>query len=151
MGASLMAVVRLPLDATHILLAAVAIVLVLLWAVPVERRRRAALRAYWIRSCAGRYWRRTFPDASTDELRMFLRDIEVAFGLTHEQVLKLAPSDRLFGLYRAFYPDRNMPDALEIETLAKLLRKHYGFDIREPMHNEITFGELFARARTRAA
>ncbi len=87
------------------------------WAVHLELRRRAALKAYWSRSCAGRAWREAFPDAPKDAIREYLYFVVDEFGFERSRALKLAPQDTVLGLYRACYPDPSAPDALELEAL----------------------------------
>jgi len=117
------------------------------WAVHFERRRHAALKVYWSRSCAGRAWREAFPDVPKDSIREFLYFVVDEFGFERDRALKLAPEDTVLGLYKACYPDQSAPDALELETLHRTLSARYGADRFEALPDSSTFGELFRRAR----
>ncbi len=130
---------------------AVALVVVLglsiAWSVRFETRRRAALKIYWARSCAGRAWREMFPDAPKDDIREFLYFVVDEFGFKRGQALKLAPNDTLLGLYRACYPDKSAPDAMELEFLHRTLSARYGGTRFAAVSDDATFGELFRLAR----
>ncbi len=134
------------MNAPQLIVLALIVVLALIWTVRFERLRRAALAQYWSRRCAGREWRRSFPHSPKGEIREFLYMVVDAFGFDRRQALKLAPTDSLLSLYRAAYPDRSAPDALEIETLHRSLAKAFGSEAFESVGESVTFGELFARA-----
>jgi hypothetical protein len=116
------------------------------WSFHFERRRRTALKVYWTRSCAGRAWRDAFPDAPKDAIREFLYFVVDAFGFERARALKLAPQDSLLGLYKACYPDRSAPDAMELETLHRSLADRYGKARFQTVPDGVTFGELFRAA-----
>lgn len=117
------------------------------WSMHFERRRRAALKSYWERSCAGREWRAAFPGAPKYAIREFLYFVVDEFGFERGRALKLAPSDTLLGLYRACYPDKSAPDAMEVELLHRTLSARYGSARFAAVPDGVTFGELFRRAR----
>ena len=117
------------------------------WGVHLEVRRRAALKAYWSRSCAGRAWREAFPDAPKDAIREFLYFVVDEFGFERSRALKLAPQDTVLGLYKACYPDPSAPDAMELETLHRTLSARYGAARFQAVPEGVTFGELFRLAR----
>lgn len=117
------------------------------WSVHFERRRRAALKVYWTRSCAGRAWREAFPDEPKDAIREFLYFVVDKFGFERRRALQLAPADTLLGLYRACYPDKSAPDAMEVESLFRTLSARYKGARFEQVSDAATFGELFRLAR----
>lgn len=117
------------------------------YSVRFELTRRSALRNYWTRDCTGRAWRDAFPDAPRESIREFLYFVVDAFGFDRGRALKLAPHDTVLGLYRACYPDRSAPDALELETLHRSLSNRYGAARFEAVPEGITFGELFRSTR----
>lgn len=121
--------------------------LAIAWGVRFELRRRTALKIYWARSCAGRAWREAFPDASKHAIREFLYFVVDEFGFQRGQALKLAPNDTLLGLYRACYPDRSAPDAMEVEFLHRTLSARYGAARFATVTDDVSFGELFRLAR----
>ena len=133
------------MKAQHILLLLV-VVAALFWAIRSEQLRRAALGRFWARSCTGLAWRRTFPQASSADIRRFLLVVCDSFGFESSRGLKLAPADSLLSLYRTAYPDPSAPDALEIEVLDAGLRKTYGSGAFDSIGPNVTFGELFARS-----
>jgi propanediol dehydratase small subunit len=124
-----------------VLVAAIAIVLLFL-----APKRHVTLRPYWERHCAGRAWRRAFPSASREQIRRFLRLFVEAFAFPEKRMLKFAPNDRIYDIYKAANPTEGWPDALELESLAKRLRVTYGLDLRATWSESLTLGELFHRA-----
>ena len=126
-------------------------VLAVIWAVPASRGRAAALRTYWLRSCSGRAWRRKFPGVPKGEIRTFLHLFVDAFAFPRNRALQFLPSDRVLAVYRALYPSNDLPDALEVETLAKELSRMYRISLEEFWSEELTLGQLFDRCRVPAA
>lgn len=100
-------------------------------------------RPYRGRQCQGRHWRREFPEATKQEIREFLALFVQAFSLSTREALKLKPDDRILAIYRATYPIQGLPDALELETLAKQLQARYGISLEDMWADDITLGELF--------
>jgi propanediol dehydratase small subunit len=116
------------------------------WSVHLERHRRAALRTYWTRSCAGRAWREAFPDQPKDAIREFLYFVVDEFGFERRRALQLAPADTLLGLYMACYPDKSAPDAMEVESLFRTLSARYKGERFAEVSDAVTLGDLFRRA-----
>jgi propanediol dehydratase small subunit len=107
---------------------------------------------YWTRSCMGRAWKRTFPQASKDEIRQFIHVFVDAFAFPRARALQFAPADRVLAVYRSLYPVQGWPDALELETLALRLERRYAVNLCKLWRDDLTLGELFSRiqdARTR--
>jgi propanediol dehydratase small subunit len=102
---------------------------------------------FWTRSCMGRVWKRTFPEAPKDVIRQFLYVFVDAFAFPKERALQFAPADRVLAVYRSLYPVEGWPDALELETLALHLERHYAVDLRKLWRVKLTLGELFSRIR----
>ena len=101
-------------------------------------------KQYLQRVCQGFAWRRQFPDASKESIRAFLKLFTSAFAFKEKYILKFGPKDEVLHIYRALYPSRNTPDALEIETLSLNLERAYGLKLQEMWHEHITLGELFS-------
>lgn len=100
------------------------------------------------RACQGRLWRGDFPDASKHEIREFLSVFVSGFAFRESERLKFAPYDTVMAVYRALYPGRWTPDALEVETLANDLRKKYGVELAAVWNEQdISLGALFAYVR----
>jgi len=116
------------------------------WSVHFERRRRAALKVYWTRSCAGSAWREAFPDEPRDAIREFLYFVVDEFGFERRRALQLGPADTLLGLYRACYPDKSAPDAMEVESLFRTLSARYKGARFAEVSDAVTFGDLFGLA-----
>jgi hypothetical protein len=133
-----------------LLIVVIAVVAAGVWAVS-NVRGRAALREYWARSCSGRAWKRAFPGASKGEIRAFLHLFVDAFAFPRNRALQFLPSDRVLTVYRALYASSELPDALEVETLAKELRRTYRVSLGEFWSEELTLGQLFDRCRVPAA
>jgi len=53
-------------------------------------------------------------------------------------------------IYRTVYPLKNMPDALELETLVRDARASYGLDLMPIWRDDITLGEIFAKVSASA-
>ena len=109
----------------------------------IATRRR--MKRYWERSCAGRAWLKEFPTAQSDDVRSFLVLFVGSFGFPRKRALQFAPNDRLLDIYRALYPLKNMPDALELETFAKRVEATYDLDLVRIWREDITLGEVFAK------
>jgi propanediol dehydratase small subunit len=109
------------------------------------------IKEYWQRSCMGRAWKRTFPNASKGEIREFLYTFVDAFAFPRTRALQFAPTDRVLSVYRAVYPLKGFPDALELETFATQLDQHYSLSLREIWREELTLGEVFSHTSRRLA
>ena len=96
------------------------------------------------RSCQGKSWRSAFPLAEKQEIRSFLSLFVDAFVFRESQKLKLHPNDSILSIYRALYPYKWMPDALEFEELAISIEKVYSVKLIEVWEESLTLGELFA-------
>jgi propanediol dehydratase small subunit len=99
------------------------------------------------RTCQGKGWRQTFPSAPKQELREFLSVFVEAFAFSSKEKLKFSPDDQILQVYRALYPSKWLPDALEVETLAKDVEAKYGFTLESIWHENLTLGELFAKTQ----
>jgi len=110
---------------------------------------RKPLQFYLSRDCQGLSWRRTFPDARADEIRLFLSIFGAAFGLRERHLLKFAPADGLLQIHGACNLLRGI-DALEFETLSNSLQRRYSFSLQNAWHPSLTLGELFALVRRNA-
>jgi propanediol dehydratase small subunit len=68
-----------------------------------------------------------------------------AFAFPKRRALQFAPTDRVLTIYRALYPLKGFPDALELETFALRLEERYALDLRKIWREELTLGEIFSR------
>ena len=100
-----------------------------------------------LRRCQGKNWRRSFPDASKDEIRQFLSFFVESFAFRDREKLKLNPNDQILDIYRAQYPHKWQADALEFETLSKNLKSKYGADFNDVWRDDLTLGQLFAHVQ----
>ena len=112
-------------------------------AIPIERERKRRLQRYWDRICTGAEWRRRFPNSPKEEIRRFLEAFIDGFAFKSNQRLKFAPDDKVMDVYRALYPSKGWPDALELETFAKNLHGGYGFDLSQVHDENVTLGQIF--------
>jgi len=138
------------MSAQYFLIAVVALSAVA-WTSWATRGREAGLQALWQRSCSGRAWKRAFPEAPKQEIRKFLLMFVESFAFSQNCALQFLPSDRVLAIYRTLYPRGGVPDALEVETLAKDLDKEYGVSLAEIWNEELTLGQIFGRCRASAA
>lgn len=95
----------------------------------------------------GRAWRSSFPGASRKDIRDFLSLFVSAFDFRESEQSHFRPDDEVLGIYRAVNPNRWLPDAAEIETLAKALRDKYGLMLDDIWHEGLTLGGLFQRVQ----
>lgn len=114
---------------------------------PIHLRIRRNMRRYWDRACTGGVWRQRFPDASKSEIRDFLALFVDAFAYKQSRRLCFSPDDRVMDIYRAQYPDKFMPDALELEFLIRKMQKRYGIDVSTFWREDITLADLFVHTR----
>ncbi|CAN7177596.1 hypothetical protein [Massilia sp. LjRoot122] len=70
-----------------------------------------------------------------------------AFSFRDSEKLHFRPDDEVLGIYRAVNPTRWLPEAQEIETLAKALRDKYGLMLDDIWHEGLTLGGLFQRVQ----
>jgi hypothetical protein len=106
------------------------------------------LRPLLSRPCAGIRWRRGFSDASPNDIREFLRAFAECFTLTRKHRVVFRPDDRIMDIYLAFNPPPcTIGDNMELEELAIQMENHYGINLKDVWHDQITLGELFARTR----
>lgn len=99
------------------------------------------------RSCQGKNWRRSFPDASKDEIRQFLSTFTESFAFNDREKLKLNPNDQLLDIYRALYPHKWQADSMEFETLSYDLQSKYGVNFGSIWRDGLTLGQLFEQVR----
>jgi hypothetical protein len=117
--------------------------------VAIEIARRRRLSSLLERACAGRDWRRAFPDAPKDEIRAFLKLFVDSFALHRTHYLAFRPTDRVMDVYRAINPPGLAgADCLELETLGQLLERQYGLSLELMWRADITLGDVFSRTRT---
>jgi len=106
-----------------IVFAAIVAVVITINSIPVQRESKRRLHRYWDRICTGADWRNSFPNASKEEIRKFLDAFIDGFAFKRQQRLKFIPGDKVMDVYRALNPSDVWPDALELETFAKILKK----------------------------
>jgi propanediol dehydratase small subunit len=116
-------------------------------AIPNERESKRRLQRYWDRVCTGAKWRRRFPNIPKEEIRRFLEAFIDGFAFKSNQRLKFAPDDKVMDIYRALYPTKDWPDALELETFANNLHRTYGFDLSQVHDENATLGQIFEMIR----
>jgi propanediol dehydratase small subunit len=127
-----------------VVLLVLAIATIFAWGLAFGGRLPVAYRA---RSCQGRVWRQAFPSATKEEIRAFLSLFASAFAFDDREKLKLAPEDGILSIYRAQYPSRLQPDAMELETLALDLARLHGLKPEFVWKDSLTLGELFFHTR----
>jgi propanediol dehydratase small subunit len=104
-------------------------------------------KVYLDRKCMGKEWLNAFPNSSKAEIRKFLCVFSESFMFKTKDQLKFKPNDKLYEIYRAIYPSRHAPDAMELETFATLLYKQYSFKLESIWSENITLGEVFAEIK----
>ena len=115
------------------------------------RGRKAALQGYWNRTASDQAWKQAFPVVGTGEVQRFLFLFVDAFAFSRNRALQFLPSDRVHAIYRALYPSKELPDALELETFARAVVETYGVTLSEMWSDELTLGQIFSRCRVPAA
>jgi hypothetical protein len=99
--------------------------------------------AYRRRSCQGTGWRRRFPGASKEQIRAFLSVFAESFAFAQADKLKFSPDDKVLDVYRALYPKRWLPDALEVEMFAKELEGRFAVRLEPLWSEQLTLGDVF--------
>ncbi|WP_445370114.1 hypothetical protein ACH518_00450 (plasmid) [Methylomonas sp. HW2-6] len=123
----------------------IAVTSVILWGVVSAGRLPGPFAS---RGCQGKGWREAFPNAPKAEIREFLALFVDAFAFPNKEKLKFSPNDKILSIYRALYPSHWIPDALEVETLAKDMEANYGLPFASVWSENLTLGELFAITRS---
>jgi len=123
------------------------VAIVMIAAIPVERESRRRLKQYWIRKCMGREWRRQFPEIPKADIRRFLDAFVDGFAFKSKNRLRFRPDDKVMDVYRALYPSKGWPDALELETFAQNLEREYSFDLAKVIDPNVTLGQLLGMIR----
>lgn len=100
------------------------------------------------RSCQGASWLRAFPHATNHDIRSFLSVFVDAFAFHDQHRLKFNPNDRILDVYRALYPHKWLPDALELETLAVSVEKKYDIEFVKVWNEGLTLGQLFSQVQS---
>lgn len=106
-------------------------------------------RGFRNRSCQGRGWRRAFPATSQARIRAFLQVFADAFAFDSREKLKFSPDDGVLDVYRAVYPSRWTPDALELEAFAQELEKQFGVRLESIWRDQLTLGDVLMAIETR--
>lgn len=122
----------------------IAVAAVVLWGIVPAGRLPSP---FYSRGCQGKGWRVAFPNAPKAEIREFLVLFVDAFAFQNKEKLKFSPDDKILSIYRALYPSRSTPDALEVETFAKDIEAKYGLSFASIWSENLTLGELFAIVR----
>ncbi len=122
----------------------IVVAVALIAAALIEYRNRGYYRG---RSCAGRLWRREFPDAPKDQIRLFLDCLTGGMGFPRSFRLKFEPSDRALTVYRSLYGGKTpFSDCLECETFLTSLSRAFGVELQGLIRRwdeSITLGDLF--------
>jgi len=134
-------------DIVVIAIIVVIVATVMIFSLPAERESKRRLQHYWNRICTGKEWRRKYPNATKDEIRRFLATFVDGFAFKSSQRLKFGPNDKVMDIYRALYPSTGWPDALEVETFARNLKREYSFDLAKVEDPDVTLGQLFMMIR----
>lgn len=101
-------------------------------------------KRYRARQCQGTQWHNAFPQAAKDDIRAFLLLFTSAFAFQDSEKLQFSPNDRVWVIYRDLYPNRCLPDALELETLTRDLDTRHGIVLSEIWSEDLTLGDVFA-------
>ncbi len=101
------------------------------------------LNRYWNRGCAGADWRKKFPNATNAAIQEFLQCFIDGFAFSIKNKLKFRPDDKIMDVYRALYPTKGWPDALELETFSINLQRKYGLDLAKVFTDDLTLGQIF--------
>ena len=139
------------MELSHAIPIGIGLAAAIAFAVVTRNTFEERLKTYWDRACSGRAWKRAFPSAGKEEIRRFLYLFVDAFAFPRTRALKFLPTDRLLSIYRMLYPSRETPDALELETLSRSLKRSFGFDLEAIWREDLTLGEAFSRTRSPVA
>lgn len=98
-------------------------------------------KTYRERKCAGNEWRSQFPGTQKEDIQEFLSIFAKAFAIREKDKLKFRPGDKLLEIRDRLNPVKGI-DALELETLATLLKNQYGVELEKIWSPELTLGTL---------
>jgi len=70
-------------------------------------------------------WQRIYVPEQMPIVLSALRAISGAFLLRQDDIYRLRPNDKLSSIYRAAYPSKEIPDALEFEFLSETLMNQF--------------------------
>jgi|RhiMetdeSRZDD1v2_1073273.scaffolds.fasta_scaffold72410_3 hypothetical protein len=111
--------------------------------------RRQLPAQYQKREPSLRSWTDAGYDIATSKQLIAL--VSKAFGLPEGEAHKLRPDDRVWSLYRHYYPHRSgwrgwvdsiRPDELEMETLLRDLKRASPSVVVDDLGESVTLGEL---------
>lgn len=113
----------------------------------LAERLTAPPAPYRDRECAGRAWRRRFPEAPADQIRTFLACLVDGMAFSQASRLKFRPEDPVHDIYTAIYGGRvPFGDAMECESFAFNLSAAFSVDmalVQQCWRGDVTLGELF--------
>jgi len=92
----------------------------------------------------GRKWKQAFPGSPKSEIREFLLTFSEAFCFQPKHKLKFEPEDKIYDIYRAVYPSKSAPDAMEVEFFSLLLEQEYGFNLAGAWSENLSLGEVYS-------
>ena len=101
------------------------------------------------RKCQGAAWRSAFPDMPKQAIREYLSLFVDAFAFRKTDRLQFSPDDKIIEIYRLVYPNRWVPDGLELETFANVLDKRFGFRLKSVWSDQLTLGDVFRAINAR--
>ena len=106
---------------------------------------------YRARSCAGKDWRRAFPDSDKDHIRRFLSCFADAMAFSEASKLKFRPCDRLIDVYESIYGRGWVfGDSFELEQF--FLNLGHTFNVSttalfDDFDADATLGEVYSAVR----
>jgi MFS family permease len=92
-------------------------------------------------------WRRQFPNSSKAEIRDFLNALARSLGFESAKHRLLSPNDKLLSIYESIYGPGSTPDNTEIDHFIRHMQERYGIDVLTSWREDVTVGELYARAK----
>jgi len=99
------------------------------------------------RKCAGKAWKKEFPNASKESIREFLECLVDGMCFSSKIKLKFHPNDQVLDIYRSLYFGRTPAgDNMECETFLENLSASFSIEHDELLnfwHEEVTLGELY--------
>jgi hypothetical protein len=133
----------------EIITVAIVVLIVIIFSINIEVRRKERLMKYWSRPCMGKQWKKRFPHVAKAEIRSYLEAFVESFAFKRDKKLKFEPNDKIIDIYQTLYPEneRHLGDGLELESFAVDLEKNYGVDLVAIWNDELTLGQLFELIR----
>lgn len=110
----------------------------------VGNRRRMSV--YWKRQSALDEWMQRFPQASEDDIHLFLALLAEAWGFRAGTQVKFQPGDKVMDIYHRYYGGTPVTDCSELARFTMAVEDRFGAGLAEDAIKDATLGDMFSAA-----